>query len=36
MHTGHINVDGIKMSKSLNNFILAKDILKKYSSNVIR
>lgn len=36
MHNGHVLVNGVKMSKSLNNFILAKDILKKYNSNVIR
>lgn len=36
LHNGHINVDGKKMSKSLNNFILSKDLLEKYSSNVIR
>lgn len=36
MHNGHINLDGEKMSKSLGNFILAKDFIKKYSANVIR
>ncbi len=36
MHNGHIMVEGEKMSKSLNNFILAKDLRKDYSSNVIR
>lgn len=36
MHNGHINVDGTKMSKSLNNFILAKDFIKKYRPNVIK
>lgn len=36
MHNGHINLDGEKMSKSLGNFILAKDFIKKYESNVIR
>ena len=36
MHNGHINVDGQKMSKSLNNFILARDFIKNYSSNVIK
>lgn len=36
MHNGHINVDGTKMSKSLNNFILAKDFIKKYKPNVIK
>lgn len=36
MHIGHINVDNKKMSKSLNNFVLAKDILAKYDANTIR
>jgi cysteinyl-tRNA synthetase len=36
MHVGHINVDGQKMSKSLGNFILAKDLIAKYGSNAIR
>lgn len=36
MHNGHIMIEGEKMSKSLNNFILAKDLRKEYSSNVIR
>jgi len=36
MHNGHINLDGEKMSKSLGNFILAKDFINKYESNVVR
>lgn len=36
MHNGHINIDNQKMSKSLNNFILAKDLIKKHSANVIK
>ncbi len=36
MHVGHVNIDGKKMSKSLNNFVLAKDILKKYDANTIK
>ena len=36
MHNGHINVDGEKMSKSLGNFILAKDFIKAHSANVIK
>lgn len=36
MHNGHIMVEGEKMSKSLNNFILAKDLREEYPSNVIR
>ncbi|MCV3753802.1 cysteine--tRNA ligase [Ureaplasma zalophigenitalium] len=36
MHFGLINIDNQKMSKSLNNFILMKDLLKQYSYQVIR
>lgn len=36
MHSGHLLVNGVKMSKSLGNFILARDLINKYSSNVIR
>ena len=36
MHNGHINLNGEKMSKSLGNFILAKDFLKEHSPNVIK
>ena len=36
MHNGHINVDGEKMSKSLGNFILAKDFLKMHNANLIK
>ena len=36
MHVGHVNIDGKKMSKSLNNFILAKDMLERYDANTIR
>ncbi len=36
MHNGHINVDGEKMSKSLGNFILAKDFIKLHKPNVIK
>lgn len=36
MHNGHLMVNGQKMSKSLNNFILSKDLREKYPSNVIR
>lgn len=36
MHNGHINVDNIKMSKSLNNFILAKDYINVHSANEIK
>jgi cysteinyl-tRNA synthetase len=36
MHVGHININNEKMSKSLGNFILAKDLLAKYDGNIIR
>jgi len=36
MHNGHINIDNQKMSKSLNNFILAKDFIKQHSANTIK
>lgn len=36
MHIGHVNVNDVKMSKSLNNFILAKDILEKFDANSVR
>jgi len=36
IHNGHVMVDGVKMSKSLRNFILARDLLDKYPANVIR
>ncbi len=36
LHNGYINIDNEKMSKSLGNFILVHDILKKYDPQVIR
>ena len=36
MHNGHINIDNQKMSKSLNNFILAKDFIKEHTANTIK
>lgn len=36
MHNGFINIDNEKMSKSLGNVILAKDLLEKYEGIVIR
>lgn len=36
MHNGHININNVKMSKSLGNFILAKDFLNSHSANVIK
>tara|TARA_Y100000296_G_C5166742_1_gene255068 strand:- start:151 stop:1485 length:1335 start_codon:yes stop_codon:yes gene_type:complete len=36
MHTGFLNINKTKMSKSLGNFKTIKDILKKYSGEAIR
>ena len=36
MHNGYLNIEGEKMSKSLNNFFTARDILKKYNAEAIR
>ena len=35
-HTGHLNIDGLKMSKSLKNFITIKAILGKYNARQVR
>ena len=36
LHGAFINVDNRKMSKSLNNFFTAREILEKYDSEVVR
>jgi len=36
IHVGHLNIEGLKMSKSLKNFITIKEILEKYNSNQLR
>ena len=36
IHNGMINIDNVKMSKSLGNFKTLKDILKNYQGEVIR
>lgn len=36
MHNGHMNIDDEKMSKSLGNFILTKDLIEKHDPNIIR
>ncbi|WP_027633497.1 cysteine--tRNA ligase [Clostridium hydrogeniformans] len=36
IHSAFVNVNNQKMSKSLNNFFTARDILKKYDAEVIR
>lgn len=34
--TGSLTIDGVKMSKSLGNFVTAKDALKKYRAEALR
>ncbi len=36
LHNGYINIDGEKMSKSLGNFRLVRDLLEKYPGEVLR
>ena len=36
LHTGFLNVNGEKMSKSLNNFITIRDLLEEYSPDTFR
>lgn len=36
MHAAPLRVDGVKMSKSLNNFFTIRDVLKKYHPEVVR
>lgn len=36
MHSAYVNVNNVKMSKSLNNFFTARDILAEYESDIIR
>ncbi|EIJ80040.1 cysteinyl-tRNA synthetase [Bacillus methanolicus PB1] len=36
MHNGYINIDNEKMSKSLGNFVLVNDIIKKHDPQVLR
>lgn len=36
MHVGFLLTDGVKMSKSLGNSILAKDVLSRFSGNAVR
>ena len=36
MHNGYINVDNVKMSKSLGNFKTVRDVSEKYGYEVIR
>ncbi|BBO80082.1 cysteine--tRNA ligase [Desulfosarcina ovata subsp. sediminis] len=36
MHNGFVNINNEKMSKSLNNFLMIKDILKTYHPETVR
>lgn len=36
MHNGYINIDGVKMSKSLGNFKTVRDLLQNYDGEVLR
>ena len=36
MHNGYINIDGEKMSKSLGNFRMVNDLLKRYHGETLR
>ncbi len=36
VHNGFVTVEGEKMSKSLGNFLVAKDLLKKHKGEVLR
>ena len=36
LHTGHLTIDGCKMSKSLKNFVTIRDALSKHSSSQLR
>lgn len=36
LHSGHLHIDGLKMSKSLKNFITIRKCLERYNSRQIR
>lgn len=36
LHTGHLNIDGLKMSKSLKNFLTIGEILSENSASTLR
>lgn len=36
LHTGFLTIGGVKMSKSLGNFITIRDLLKEYDANIFR
>ena len=36
LHSGHLHIDGCKMSKSLKNFISIKEVLSQHSARQLR
>lgn len=36
IHSGHLMIDGLKMSKSLKNFLTIRDILQQYTKEELR
>ncbi|KAI0798498.1 tRNA synthetases class I (C) catalytic domain-containing protein [Irpex lacteus] len=36
LHTGHLHIEGLKMSKSLKNFITIDEVLQKYTARQMR
>lgn len=36
LHAGHLHIKGLKMSKSLKNFLTIRDVLREDSARVIR
>mmetsp|Transcript_38296 Transcript_38296/g.93860 ORF Transcript_38296/g.93860 Transcript_38296/m.93860 type:complete len:648 (-) Transcript_38296:154-2097(-) len=36
LHSGHLHIDGLKMSKSLKNFITIREVTKRYNANQLR
>lgn len=36
IHNGHLNINGVKMSKSLGNFLTINELLKDYNGEVLR
>src|SRR5699024_9264757 len=36
MHNGYMNIEDEKMSKSLGNFVLARDLIKQHDPTIIR
>ena len=36
LHTGHLHIEGLKMAKSLKNFITIKDLVANYNPRILR